>query len=157
MFNLIYPVFYVGFICKSCVRESVCEDSRQLKTKAIVAGSSQVSFPRNDACAVHMTGMWRVRTWWRQLVIARVLQVRPSCEILAKHSVLLNYHFWYTLSIPTLYTSPLPHICWGVLLRENPSHKHWELEIVIPTILYTIHCGFSSTPTSPISLHLRGW
>ena len=26
--------------------------------------------------------------------------------------------------------------------KENPSHNPWELEIVIPTILYTIHCGF---------------
>ena len=47
----------------------------------------------------------------------------------------------------TIYT-PITHICWGVLLRENSSHKPWELEIVIPIILYTITCGFSSTPTS---------
>ena len=52
----------------------------------------------------------------------------------------------------TIY-NPITHICWGVLLRENPSHKHWELEIVIPTILYTITCGFSSTPTSPFPYH----
>ena len=52
----------------------------------------------------------------------------------------------------TIYT-PITHICWGVFLRENPSHKHWELEIVIPTILYTITCGFSSTPTSPFPYH----
>ena len=51
-----------------------------------------------------------------------------------------------------IYT-PITHICWGVLLRENPSHKYWELEIVIPTILYTITCRFSSTPTSPFSYH----
>ena len=48
----------------------------------------------------------------------------------------------------TIYTH-ITHICWGVLLRENPNHKPWELEIVISTILYTIHCGFSSTLTSP--------
>ena len=47
----------------------------------------------------------------------------------------------------TIYT-PITHICWGVLLRENPSHKPWKLKIVIPTILYTIHCGFSLTPTA---------
>ena len=41
MFNLMYPVFHVGFICKDCVRKSVCvyEDSRQLKTKAVFVGS----------------------------------------------------------------------------------------------------------------------
>ena len=52
----------------------------------------------------------------------------------------------------TIYTT-ITHICWGVFLRENPSHKHWELEIVIPTILYTITCGFSSTPTSLFPYH----
>ena len=48
----------------------------------------------------------------------------------------------------TIYTH-INHICWGVLLRENLNYKSWELKIVIPTILYTITCGFSSTPTSP--------
>ena len=43
LFNLMYPVFHVGFICKGCVRKRVCEDSRQLKTKAIFASSSRVS------------------------------------------------------------------------------------------------------------------
>ena len=56
----------------------------------------------------------------------------------------------HTSSIHTIYT-PITHICWEVLLRENPNHNPWELEIVIPTFLYTIHCGFSSTPTSPFS------
>ena len=42
---------------------------------------------------------------------------------------------------------------WGVLQKENSSHKSWELEIVIPTFLYTIACGFSSTPTSQFPYH----
>ena len=96
-----------------------------------------------------MTGMRKFRTWWRQLVFMSVSRVRPSREIPAKHSVLLNYHIWYTLSLPTLFIPPITHRCWGVLLRENPSHNPWELEIVIPTILYIIDCGFSSTPISP--------
>ena len=70
----------------------VCEVSRQLKTKAVFVGSSRVSFSRSDACAQHMTGMRRARIGWRQLVFASVLQVRPSCEIPTKHSVLLNCH-----------------------------------------------------------------
>ena len=56
----------------------------------------------------------------------------------------------HTISIHTIYT-PITHICWGVLLRENPNHNPWELEIVIPTFLYTIHCSFSSTPTPQFS------
>ena len=109
LFNLIYPIFHVGFICKGCERERecVCEGSRQLKTKAVFTGSSWVSFLQSEACALHMTRMQRVRTRWRQLVFVSVSRVRPSHEIPAKHSVLLNYHFWYTLFVPTLYIPPL--------------------------------------------------
>ena len=51
-----------------------------------------------------------------------------------------------------IYT-PINHIFWGVILRENSTYKPWELEIVIPIILYTITCGFSSTPISPFPYH----
>ena len=55
-----------------------------------------------------MTGMRRVRTGWRQLVFTSVSRVKPSRKIPVKHSVLLNCHIWYTLSLPTLYIPPLP-------------------------------------------------
>ena len=51
LFNLMYHVFYVEFIYKGCVCERVCEDLRQLKIKAVFVGSSQVGFPRSEACA----------------------------------------------------------------------------------------------------------
>ena len=108
LFNLMYPVFHVGFICKGCVWERESEDLRKLKTKAVFVGSSWVGFPRSEACAHHITGMRRVRTGWGQLVFASVSWVRPSREIPAKHSVLLICHIWYTLSIPTLYIPTLP-------------------------------------------------
>ena len=62
MFNLLYPILYMGFYCKGCVCEKECEDSRQLKTKDVFEGSSQVAFQRSEACAQHMTGMRRVMT-----------------------------------------------------------------------------------------------
>ena len=58
----------------------------------------------------------------------------------------------HTFCAYTIYTY-ITHKCWGVLLRENPNHKPWELEIVIPTYLYTFALGFSLTPTSPFSYH----
>ena len=46
------------------------------------------------------------------------------------------------VSTYTIYTH-ITHILKGVFFqRENSSYNLWELEIVIPTILYTIHCGF---------------
>ena len=109
MFNFIYPVFHMGFICKDWVweKESV-KTQGKLKIEAVFTGSSRVSFLRSDACALHMTGMRRVRTGWRQLVFANVSQVKSSRETPTKHFVLPDCHFWYTLSLPILYIPPLP-------------------------------------------------
>ena len=49
--------FIVRVVC-----EKECEDSRQLKTKEVFAGSSREAFPPSEACAQHMTGMRRVMT-----------------------------------------------------------------------------------------------
>ena len=49
--------------------------------------------------------------------------------------------FIHTFCVYTSYTH-ITYRCWGVLQRENPNHKLWELEIVIPTYLYTFACGF---------------
>ena len=38
-------------------------------------------------------------------------------------------------------------------LRENPSQTTWELEIVIPTILYTFVLGIFLSPTSQFPYH----
>ena len=65
-------------------------------------------------------------------------------NILFCQFVISDTHYLYANYISTHIT----HKCWEVLLRENPSHNPWELEIVIPTFLYTIYYGFSSTPTS---------
>ena len=86
------------------------------------------------------------------------METAGFCECLAGRAFLrdtretvcfaiLSFLLYYILT-HTIYII-ITHRCWGVLLRENPSHNPWELEIVIPTFLYKIHYGFSSTPTSP--------
>ena len=62
LFNLMYPVSVVEIYCKGCVivRESV--KTQAIKARRIFAGISQLSIPRKDACAFHMTGMRRVNT-----------------------------------------------------------------------------------------------
>ena len=59
-------------------------------------------------------------------------------EIFCSASLYYLIHTFYT---HTIYTH-ITHNCWGVLLRENPSQKPWELEIAIPIYLYTFACGF---------------
>ena len=62
LFNLLYPVFIVGLYCKDCMIEREYVKTQVIEDKRVFAGSSQLSIPRNDACALHMTRMWKVRT-----------------------------------------------------------------------------------------------
>ena len=62
LFNLFYLVFIMGFNCKSYVREKESVKTQAIEDWRVFVGSSRLSIPRNDACALHMTGMWRVRT-----------------------------------------------------------------------------------------------
>ena len=109
LFNLLYLVFIVGFNCKDYAweRESVWR-LKQIEDWRVFAGSSRLSISWNNAYALHMTGMWKVRTGWKQLCFVSSSQVRPSRERLAKHSILPNCPIWYTLSVPTLYIPTLP-------------------------------------------------
>ena len=61
LFNLLYPVFIVGLNCKSCVIEREYVKTQAIEDTRIFASSSLLSIPQNDACALHMTGMQRVR------------------------------------------------------------------------------------------------
>ena len=45
-----------------------------------------------------------------------------------------------------------PYIERSAFQRENPKYNPWELEIVMPTILYTIFCGFSQLPPFHIQI-----
>ena len=56
----------MGFYCKGCVieRESVCVcvKTQVIEDKRVFTDSLRLCIPRNNACALHMTGMRRVRT-----------------------------------------------------------------------------------------------
>ena len=62
LFNLLYPVFIVGFNCKGCVIERESVKTQAIEDKRVLVGSSRLSIPRNDTCALHMTEIRRVRT-----------------------------------------------------------------------------------------------
>ena len=87
----------------------------------------------------HVQSTWlECKELW-QLVFVNNSQVRPSRKILAKHYVLLFWHIYSTISSPIFH---YPHIVRRVFKRENHINYLWELEIVIPTIIYIILCDF---------------
>ena len=128
------------------MRESVCEDSRQIEDWSVFAGSSRVSIPRSDWNTKSQDRMETVG--FRECFTGKAfLRDSRKTFCFAELSFLIHIICTHTIYFP------IAHICWRVLLRENSSHKPWELEIVIPTILYTIACGFFLTPTSPFPYH----
>ena len=108
VFNLLYLVFVVGFVCKGCVLERESVKTQAIEARRFLAGISRLSFLRSEACVLHMTGMRRVSTGWRQLCLASISRVRPSRETPARHSILPICTIRYTLSVPTLYIPILP-------------------------------------------------
>ena len=62
VFNLLYPIFIVGFYFKGCVIKREYVKTQAIEDKRVSTGISRLSILRNDACALHMTGMQRVKT-----------------------------------------------------------------------------------------------
>ena len=137
-----YPVFYVDFFVRVvCERECV-KTQDKLKIKGVFKDCSWEAFLRSEAmCSIHDWNAKSHDRWW-QLLFVSISQVRPSHEIPAKHSILLFCHIWYTMSLPTLYIPILPTYWEECFSTRKPNHNPWKWEIVIPTIIYTIHCGF---------------
>ena len=66
----------------------------------------------------------------------------PSREVPAKHCVWQNEKLFYQILYPHYKYLHYPRIVRSAFLRENPSKYTLELEIVIPTIIYTLPLGF---------------
>ena len=60
IFNLVYLVFIVGFDCKGCVLKRESVKTQASEDRRLLADVSRLSFPRSEACALHMTEMRRV-------------------------------------------------------------------------------------------------
>ena len=134
-----------------CIRERKYEDSSNWRLKRF-AGSSQLSIPRKEACTLQWLECeesGQMETAGSREYFASKAFPRDTCKTFcfASLSNLIHTFFAYTI-----YTH-ITHKCWGELLRENPSINTWELEIVIPTILYTFVCGISSFPIYPFPYH----
>ena len=57
LFNLMYPIFIVGFDCKNCVLEKESVKTQAIEARRVLVGILRLSFPRSEAYALHMTRM----------------------------------------------------------------------------------------------------
>ena len=62
LFNLLYPIFIVGFDFKGCVIERKCVKTQAIEARIFLAGSLRLSILRSEAYALHMTRTRRVST-----------------------------------------------------------------------------------------------
>ena len=132
-----YLVFYVGFYCMGCVWERLWRGKRLIKESVDFAGILREAFLQSEPRAEHMTGMRRVMTaGFREYFTGKTFS-RDTCETFSYFGISITPCFH-----PHYIYLHYPHIGRGAFQRENPSHNPWELEIVIPIILYIIFCGF---------------
>ena len=97
----------------------VCEREREESSTYWRQSGFRKKFCKKSSCKVsHVQNTWLECEESWQLVFASISRVRPSCEIPAKHSVLLFWHICYTMSSPTLYITTLPTY-WKVCFLEG--------------------------------------
>ena len=57
IFNLVHPIFIVGFDCKGCVLERESVKTQASEDGRLLVGVLRLSFPRSEAYALHMIGI----------------------------------------------------------------------------------------------------
>ena len=151
IFNLLYPVFIVGFHCKGCEIERVVWRLKYLKTEEGFAGISLLSIPRSISCALHMLKC--EESGQMETVMSREYLVSKAfpwgtlfCQPVQSDTYFLCLHYLY----------PYYPQKWRELLRENPNQTTRELEIVYT--YNSLHICFRNFLISylSISIPLRG-
>ena len=57
LFNLLYTIFIMGLYCKGSMIEREYVKTQAIEDRRVFASSLWLSIPRNDMCALHMTGI----------------------------------------------------------------------------------------------------
>ena len=155
MFNLLYPVFYVGFHCKGCVIKSVkTQGNWRLKKFSRVAREK----PSREVEYVLSTWLECEKSWqmvtagFRECLAGKAFP-RGICEIFCFANLLYLTH---PISTHTIYTH-ITHILKGVLFRKKTLAITLESERLsypqssIQSIVVFLNSYLS------ISKSMRGW
>ena len=142
----------MGFHYKGCVIEKVVWRLKHLKIEEDFAGILQLSIPRSISCALHMLECeesGQMETAVSRKYLASKAFSRDTRKVFHSASLSSLKHTFYAYTIYTHIT----HKCEESFWEKNPSQTAWELEIVIPIIIYTFVLGISSSPTSSFPYH----
>ena len=122
LFNLMYPIFYVGFHCMGYVWERVWRLKATLKIKGVLAGSSWEIFPRSEAmCSTHDWNAKSHDRWWQLLFASKAFSWdthKTFCFAIL--SYLIHHLFTHTIYFH------ITHILKGVLFREKTLATTFE-------------------------------
>ena len=124
IFNMLYPVYIVGFYCKDCVIERVVWRLKHLKTEEGFAGISRLSIPRSISCALHVleceeSGQMETAVSREYLVVKAF--PRDTREALCSASLSIMIHTFCAYTIYTHITHNCEESFW-----EKTLAKHLE-------------------------------
>ena len=118
LFNLLYPIFYMGFHCKGCGWERMWRLKANWRPKKF----SQVAREKSSRKVKHVLSTWlECKESW-QIVTAgfrKCFMSKAFPRDTRKTFYFANLSYLiHQVSTHTIYTH-ITHICWGVLFREK--------------------------------------
>ena len=146
IFLIIFPIcIWVLFVRDECER-LVKNQASKVESMDFVTSSWEATHEK-ATCRAHDKKLKGHARWLVSWVSCDMGQLAKYLRnILFSKKLCLLYQILY----PHYIYSHYQRIVRSVFKRENPRKYTWELEIVIPTIIYTFHCGFPQL----LSLHL---
>ena len=156
LFNLLYPVFYVAFHCKSCVWERVWRLKANWRPKKF----SRVAREKPSCEVKHVLSIWlECEELWQMVTIGfqECLVGKAFPRDIHKTFCFANLSYLiHQVSTHTIYTH-ITHICWGVFFKEKTLAITLESErLSYPQFSTQFIVVFLNSYLS-ISKSLRGW
>ena len=140
--SLIISQYLCWFICKGSMWE-IGEESSFKDELVQLATSSQEAREKSNLQKGHVWSIWlEVEESHQAIKSTSVSREETSREVPVKLFVWKKDKVLYQILYPHYIYSHYLWIVRSAFQRENPSKYTWELEIVIPTIIYTFPCGF---------------
>ena len=163
IFNLLYPVFIVGFHCKGCVIKRVVWRLKHLKTEESFAGISRLSIPRSISYALHMLECeesGQMETAVSREYLAGKAFPRDTCEAFCSASLSSLIHTFCTYTIYTNITHKWKESFWEKTLAKQleskrlsylqfSTHLFWKFSHLLPLHFHTIERLIVQTLTTP--------